>query len=329
MDAKSFGARSARITGAVASYWVVSISMVFLNKAVLSSPSTKLDAPLFITWYQCMCTVAACYALGTLGIGGVPRFELRRTTMQRMLPLSLVFVGMIATNNICLKYVEVSFYQVARSLTIVFNVLLDYVILGHTTSRAAMGCLAMVLLGFLLGNEQEVRWSLAGVVFGVASSFFVALNSIFVKKHLPQVDNDPWRLTLYNNANASLLFLPLMLLFGEVDTLLESENARKSVFWMLMTVGGVLGVAISFAAAAQIKWTSPLTHNVSGTAKAAAQTVLALLIYRNPITVLGFVSVLIVLGGSLAYTLVRRAEMRAKFDNESAAHNVSAKSEPR
>eukprot|EP00166_Cyanidium_caldarium_P005970 ctg_765.g301 len=36
MDAKSFGSRSARITGAVASYWVVSISMVFLNKAVLS-----------------------------------------------------------------------------------------------------------------------------------------------------------------------------------------------------------------------------------------------------------------------------------------------------
>jgi GDP-fucose transporter C1 len=43
--------------------------------------------------------------------------------------LSLVFVGMVTFNNLCLKYVEVSFYNVARSLTIVFNVMLSFTIL--------------------------------------------------------------------------------------------------------------------------------------------------------------------------------------------------------
>ena len=40
----------------------------------------------------------------------------------QVLPLSLVFVGMITFNNLCLKYVGVAFYNVGRSLTTVFNV---------------------------------------------------------------------------------------------------------------------------------------------------------------------------------------------------------------
>ena len=40
----------------------VSITLVFVNKSLLSG-STKLDAPLFVTWYQCVVTVALCYLI--------------------------------------------------------------------------------------------------------------------------------------------------------------------------------------------------------------------------------------------------------------------------
>lgn len=39
---------------------------------------------------------------------------------------------MIASNNLCLKYVGVAFYFVGRSLTTVFNVIFSYTILGKT-----------------------------------------------------------------------------------------------------------------------------------------------------------------------------------------------------
>lgn len=38
---------------------------------------------------------------------------------------------MISTNNYCLKFVDVTFYYVGRSLTTVFNVILSYLILGN------------------------------------------------------------------------------------------------------------------------------------------------------------------------------------------------------
>lgn len=34
----------------VSAYWVVSISMVYLNKMLLSNPEASITAPLFVTW---------------------------------------------------------------------------------------------------------------------------------------------------------------------------------------------------------------------------------------------------------------------------------------
>ena len=49
-----------KIVGVVALYWSVSISLVFVNKALLKGDELQLDAPLFVTFYQCVCTVILC-----------------------------------------------------------------------------------------------------------------------------------------------------------------------------------------------------------------------------------------------------------------------------
>jgi solute carrier family 35 (GDP-fucose transporter), member C1 len=69
---------------------------------------------------------------------------------KKTLVLSVLFVGMITFNNVCLQYVEVSFYNVARSLTIVFNVVFTYFILNETTSLLTCSTLLIVVLGFVV-----------------------------------------------------------------------------------------------------------------------------------------------------------------------------------
>jgi hypothetical protein len=46
----------------------------------------------------------------------------------QVLPLSVVFVGMVVFNNLTLKYLGVAFYNVGRSLTTVFNVVSNTII---------------------------------------------------------------------------------------------------------------------------------------------------------------------------------------------------------
>jgi len=305
----------------VTAYWIVSISMVFLNKYLLSSDDLKLNAPLFITWWQCVVAVGTCWVLGWLSenipdtFGGLfPKFQINLDIAKSILPLSFAFVGMIAFNNLCLKFVGVSFYNVGRSLTTVFNVILTYFFLNERTSQRALGACSLIVLGFFLGVDQEdsggsLNWW--GVFFGISASICVALNSIFVKKFLPIVDRNEWKLTLYNNFNASFIFLVVIILSGETTEVLNFEQLYNSRFWFMMTLGGLFGVAIAIVTTLQIKFTSPLTHNVSGTAKACAQTALATNYYGEVKSGAWWLSNFMVLGGSLLYTYVKRSEMEA------------------
>lgn len=55
--------------------------------------------------------------------------------------------------------------------------------------------------------------------------------------------------------------------------------------------------------------TSPLTHNISGTAKACAQTILASQWFSEPKAFLWWLSNFVVLGGSMAYARIKQLEM--------------------
>nr|XP_055073735.1 GDP-fucose transporter 1 isoform X1 [Misgurnus anguillicaudatus] len=297
-------------------YWFISITMVFLNNYLLDNKD--LDAPLFVTFFQCFVTVGLCLLMNFLaklcpGYVDFPSLKLDLRVSRELLPLSIVFIGMITFNNLCLKHVGVAFYTVGRSLTTVFNVILSYLMLKQTTSYYALACCGVILGGFWLGVDQEgVAGSLSytGVMFGVLASLCVSLNAIYTKKVLPVVDGNIWKLSYYNNLNATILFIPLVIVFGELGSLFRFSRLTDLHFWGMMTVGGIFGFAIGYVTGLQIKFTSPLTHNVSGTAKSCAQTVLAVAYWASSKSVLWWTSNIMVLGGSFAYTWVKGLEMK-------------------
>ncbi|KAM4630080.1 GDP-fucose transporter 1 [Polymixia lowei] len=313
---ETFLFRALKIAAVVVLYWFISITMVFLNNYLLDNQD--LDAPLFVTFYQCLVTVGLCWAMQLLSnlcpkVIDFPSVKFNLKTSREVLPLSIVFISMITFNNLCLKYVGVAFYTVGRSLSTVFNVLLSYVILKQTTSFKAILCCGIILGGFWLGVDQEgvagsLSWS--GVFFGVLASACVSLNAIYTKKVMPAVDGNIWKLSFYNNINACVLFLPLILIFGELGHLANFSRIGDLKFWGMMTLGGVFGFAIGYVTGLQIKFTSPLTHNVSGTAKACAQTVIAVVYYSTTKSMLWWTSNLMVLSGSSAYTWVKSLEMK-------------------
>ncbi len=78
-----------------------------------------------------------------------------------------------------------------------------------------------------------------------------------------------------------------------------------------LCAAGVMGFAIAYVTGLQIKVTSALTHNVSGTAKAAFQTLLGVLWYHETKTGAWWLSNGVVLAGSTAYSQVRTWEMHS------------------
>merc|ERR1712129_98311 len=184
--------------------------------------------------------------------------------MGKVMPLTLVFLGMIVFNNLCLKYVEVSFYQVARSMTIVMNIIFTYLLLGKPTNKRVLLCCLFITIGYLMGCDGEVRFDWLGVTFGLLSSIFVALNAIYVKKILPVVDDNSEKLMIYNNMNAVFLLPIFIVLFtDEIIEISVSQYAfQQSQFWGITLIAGIFGFLINFASYIQIKFTSPLTTRI-------------------------------------------------------------------
>lgn len=368
------------VTGVILTYWMISISMVYLNKFLMTNNVISIPAPFFITWFQCLVTSVICSIAGYFGhratlrnsinttimnstAGGTgtttagytklttldldsiiqqqqkhqqqspfpqpssfitqfPKTNYKLSTAIQIFPLSLIFIGMITFNNLCLTNVDVSFYNVARSLTIVFNIILSWIILGVTSSCKTISCLVIVIIGFVIGYQQLPTSSTStstsststthyyyGTYCGVLSSLFVSFNSIYTKKVLSIVDDNHWKLTFYNNVNGVFILLPIVYYYEFDYIMIEHvEQFNNGFYWVLMVIAGLLGFMIGIVTVLQIKATSPLCHNFSGTGKALVQSLLAFYVWKNEVTKDGVLSIVIVLGGSLLYTYVKMNE---------------------
>ena len=59
-------------------------------------------------------------------------------------------------------------------------------------------------------------------------------------------------MTYYNNVNASLIFIPLILITGEISTLRAFPLLYSMKFWGPMTVAGAFGFAMGYVVGLQI-----------------------------------------------------------------------------
>ena len=323
----------AKIALVVTFYFVVSISLVFLNKYIMKG--YNFPYPIFVTWYQQVVALGCIWVGSKVGarvpqLALIPPVEFDLGVARDICPLTAVFVCMLSFNNLCLRYVEVWFYQVARSLTILFTICFTYFFLGAKTSRKAICACAVVVAGFLLGSigrgggdaakagENNEGFSLIkvlGIVFGLGSSMFVSLYGIYVKKKLAAVGNNEWRLLNYNTIISIAFLVPIIFIAQEASVVGE-PLLYDFGFWVSMTVTGVFGFLISIAIFMQVKFTSPLTNNISGTAKACCQTILAILIWGSEVSFEGLLGIICVLGGSGWYSFIRYQEMMERKARE-------------
>lgn len=312
----------------IASYWVCSIGLVFLNQHLLSGTSEAKNLPLFITWCQCLVTVVICILLHW-GSGKwkilptFPRLDVNWRICIDILPLSVVFVAMISFSNLCLRNTGVSFYYIGRSLATVFNVFLTPHMLGVIPSQRIHLACFLIIIGFIIGSgEKDIgsQISLNGVFFGMIASLATALNAIMTKTALPKVGNCIWRLTWYNNLLASIIFIPIMMLTGDLQRI--SNSVPEASFWRMLLVSGIFGFTMNYVTGWQIKATSPLTHNISANAKSATQTLLAVIVFREWKPFSWWLSNIVILLGSSFYTWGRNFEMKLEEEAKAKANKL-------
>ncbi|KAK2151319.1 hypothetical protein LSH36_367g03005 [Paralvinella palmiformis] len=303
------------ILAVIAGYCTVSITLVFANKFLVGSQKSAIDVSLFVVWIQCIVTVLFQTGINAVKAGWTRDWSFiyieKEIVSSPILCMTVSFVCMLSFNNLCLRHVDVSFYQVARSMTIIFVVIFTVTILHHSVSWRVIICCGVVATGFFLGIDQEQflgTLSIKGVIYGVLSSVFVALNGVFIKRALDVVDSNSYKVTYYSNINACVLFIPLLLFTGQFYEAAHTFHVWGLTFWCLLFSTGILCFLIAWIGGVQIHLTSTLTHHIIANTKSVLQTLIAVLYYHEVKSFLWWVSVLLVVGGAFSYTMVRIQE---------------------
>lgn len=113
-----------------------------------------------------------------------------------------------------------------------------------------------------------------------------------------------------------------MMMAGELSVVANYSKLFDLSFWGYLSVGGICGFSIGYVTGLQIKVTSPLTHNISGTAKACAQTVLATQWFNETKSLLWWLSNIVVLFGSGLYARVKQLEIEKQHKEKVRSQNI-------
>ncbi|KAK7044816.1 GDP-fucose transporter 1 [Favolaschia claudopus] len=326
----------ALVTSVILFYIVAALAMVMANKAVLN----VTDVPLFFLLIQLIIAVLL------FGIADIARISSERLTFDLKTCKGLAYVVALnvvglSFNNYTLKYVDASFYQVARGLVLPFTVGVSFVMLHSRPSPLILVSCAIVTVGFFIGVLLDgTPLSLVGIIFGVASSSITALASVVIKQSLPVVNGSTILLAWYANLLSAIALAPIVLIAGEGPAILallsgnpssdtairaavDGTTSQLKTFLWGSLITGVIGFLMSIAGPLSIKVTSPISHMISSAVRGVAQSFLGLWYFKDVISSGRAVSIAIVLGGSIYYTWVKNKESEAAAADTAAYNRVA------
>lgn len=293
-------------------YCSVSLATVFFNRYIFT---TAFKFPVFVSWLQQVVGLLCYILLSQTGkhyarLSFLPIVKVNLDTVKSVIPMCVTFVAMLSFANICLKQVYVSTYQTARSLTLLFNLLLSKLVLSAHISRLSWCACFAVIFGFVVGSCDRSTLSTAGVITGSCSSFFQALYSVLVKRSLHLVDDNTNVLLFYTLLVSTVLFIPAIFLAGEFNVWEDIVNGHllRQLFPILCS--GLLGITLTFATYYCIKATSPVTFSVLGYGKACVQSLMGIVFLGEKVTVQSISGILLTLAGSFWYSLIKIGESK-------------------
>ncbi|EIM87474.1 uncharacterized protein STEHIDRAFT_96587 [Stereum hirsutum FP-91666 SS1] len=297
-----------QVAGTVSFYLVAALAMVMANKWVLDVTT----APLFFLFTQLLIAVVLFLGANAVGIIKIP-IHVDMIVIKGLAPMIALNVVGLSANNYTLKFVDASFYQVARGLVLPLTVLTSYLFLSSPppSPRILLSC-TLVTCGFFIGVFLDhTPVSPLGLFFGIISSAMTASHAVVIKKSLEVVGGSALNLSYYSNLLSALVLLPLIVVAGEgpeVMKLLVGEgDGFKTIFWGSTITGG-LGFLMSIASTLSIKITSPITHMISSAIRGVAASLLGMWLFKDVLSSGRVWAIAVILFGSLHYTWVKHIE---------------------
>ncbi|KAG2711560.1 hypothetical protein I3843_04G076200 [Carya illinoinensis] len=293
-------------------YCISSCSMILINKLVLSSYDFNAGISLMV--YQNLISVIIVSILSFLGI--ISTEPLTWRLVKVWLPVNVIFVGMLITSMFSLKYINVAMVTVLKNVTNVITALGEmYLFSTHHDSRV-WASLFLMIISAISGGVTDLSFHAVGYAWQIANCFLTASYSLTLRrvmdtaKQVTKSGNlNEFSMVLLNNTLSLPLGILLIFVFNEVDYLSRTPLLSLPTFWFVMTISGVLGLAISFTSMWFLHQTGATTYSLVGSLNKIPLSIAGILLFKVPTSLENSTSILF---GLLAGVFFARAKMRTR-----------------
>ncbi|PIA49860.1 hypothetical protein AQUCO_01300539v1 [Aquilegia coerulea] len=255
----------------IASWYFSNIGVLLLNKYLLSFYGYRY--PIFLTMlHMISCTTYSFIAIHWFEF--VPFQQIvSRKQFFKIAALSVIFCFSVVCGNTSLRYLPVSFNQAIGATTPFFTAIFAFLITCKKESAEVYLALMPVVLGIVLASNSEPLFHLFGFLVCVGSTAGRALKSVV-------------------QGNVAAITI---------------QKAREDSFIVFLLLGNsTVAYLVNLTNFLVTKHTSALTLQVLGNAKAAVAAVVSVLIFRNPVTVMGMTGFGVTIMGVVLYSEARK-----------------------
>ncbi|GJP45768.1 hypothetical protein CLOM_g5107 [Closterium sp. NIES-68] len=299
----------------VAAWYISNIGVLLLNKFLLSNYGFKY--PIFLT----MCHMTACSLFSYIAIVWmkvVPLQPLKSTSqLLKIFALSAVFCFSVVGGNTSLRFIPVSFNQAIGATTPFFTAVFAYLMTLKREAWLTYAALVPVVLGVVIASGSEPSFHLFGFIICVSATAARALKSV-LQGLLLQSDGqklNSMNLLFYMAPMAVLLLVPATLIVEPTVLAVAARKAGED--WgivPLLLVNSSTAYFVNLTNFLVTRYTSALTLQVLGNAKGAVAVVISIMIFRNPVTLLGMIGYGITVAGVVLYSEAKKRTSSIKPD---------------
>jgi len=287
-------------------YFLCSISMNFLNKAVVSS--YEFNYPFFIMACQMIVTVIFLDLFRILKLIKLPAYTLKEG--GEFLPCSLSFALHSTLSLMALHGMNIPMYGAIKRCTPLVSLILSVLVLKKTfPSILLTSSIGIITLGAFVASLGDFQFDLHAYTMGGLSVFAQAGYLTLVQRSSEVNHRSTVEMLHVNSFNTLPVFLSMSMIVGEPKRVGESLSAAEPGFTLVFVLLILSGCVLTWAQFMCAAVCSALTTSMVSVAKSVIQTVLGFFTFGgvqfHPLNIVGLVMNIM---GGIIFTYVKQLE---------------------
>ncbi|KYO03552.1 putative GDP-fructose:GMP antiporter [Plasmodium gaboni] len=232
--------------------------------------------------------------------------------IKELWPLIITFNFTLVFGNICLKYTNISFYQLARSMTLPFNFFFSYFFFKQIKFNLLMiiSCI-IVSIGFFIFSLDAVNTNYNSVLYGTIVSIIQAIHLNLIKEKLI-IYKDKMLMLYYNLIYSSIILF--IYLFITRDILVLVNLDKRLTFYLFLSC--ISSIFVTFSSFLCIHYTDNVVFNMFGNVKSTVQTFMSKYYNSENFNTHTMIGIILTTLGSCIYTCSNEYSKKSKIKSK-------------